>query len=250
VFARCEAMGLPTNLVSVGRLDANSEGLLLLTTSGALARHLELPGSGYARVYRVKVYGRHVDRALAALRRGATVDGVRYRADRVEVMRTVRGDGVKAGEGAAATDDEERSDEPQRGDAETRGAVDDKPTLAWVEITLSEGKVRAGIGAGAARVVTSHGTDSPACPQNREIRRVLEHFGCIVNRLVRMGYGPFALGRLRPGFAKELDVPPGMRRKSLHAGAGSRAAADAAGEGTGALPAARSGGRRRSSAVV
>jgi 23S rRNA pseudouridine2605 synthase len=69
--------GLP-RLVSVGRLDLTSEGLLLLTNDGALARRLELPANGWIRRYRVRVHGAVDERALAALARGATVEGVRY----------------------------------------------------------------------------------------------------------------------------------------------------------------------------
>jgi 23S rRNA pseudouridine2605 synthase len=65
-------------VVSVGRLDLNSEGLLLLTNDGALARQLELPGHGWIRRYRVRVHGTVDEQALAALARGVTVDGVRY----------------------------------------------------------------------------------------------------------------------------------------------------------------------------
>ena len=65
-------------VVSVGRLDLNSEGLLLLTNDGALARRLELPANGWLRRYRVRVHGAVGERALAALAQGVTVDGVRY----------------------------------------------------------------------------------------------------------------------------------------------------------------------------
>ncbi len=65
-------------VVSIGRLDLNSEGLLLLTNDGALARRLELPSNGWTRRYRVRVYGEIDNRALGGLVRGATVDGVRY----------------------------------------------------------------------------------------------------------------------------------------------------------------------------
>jgi 23S rRNA pseudouridine2605 synthase len=65
-------------VVSIGRLDLNSEGLLLLTNDGALARRLELPATGWIRRYRVRVFGAVDDKALAALARGVTVDGVRY----------------------------------------------------------------------------------------------------------------------------------------------------------------------------
>jgi 23S rRNA pseudouridine2605 synthase len=69
--------GLP-RVVSVGRLDLNSEGLLLLTNDGELARRLELPANGWLRRYRVRVNGFVDERALAELARGVTVEGVRY----------------------------------------------------------------------------------------------------------------------------------------------------------------------------
>ena len=65
-------------VISVGRLDLNSEGLLLLTNDGALARLLELPATGWIRRYRVRVHGRPDPGALAGLAKGVTVDGVRY----------------------------------------------------------------------------------------------------------------------------------------------------------------------------
>ncbi len=65
-------------VVSVGRLDLNSEGLLLLTNDGTLARRLELPANGWIRRYRVRVYGPVDPRALGLLAKGATVDGVKY----------------------------------------------------------------------------------------------------------------------------------------------------------------------------
>jgi len=76
VFQRLPA-DLP-RVVSVGRLDLNSEGLLLLTNDGALARRLELPSSGWQRRYRVRIHGTPDPEKLAALARGVTVDGVRY----------------------------------------------------------------------------------------------------------------------------------------------------------------------------
>ena len=69
--------GLP-RVISVGRLDLNSEGLLLLTNDGALARKLELPVTGWIRRYRARVHGRVDERRLAALAHGVTIDGVAY----------------------------------------------------------------------------------------------------------------------------------------------------------------------------
>jgi 23S rRNA pseudouridine2605 synthase len=69
--------GLP-RVVSVGRLDINSEGLLLLTNDGELARHLELPATGWTRRYRVRAHGRPAQKTLEKLKNGVTVDGVKY----------------------------------------------------------------------------------------------------------------------------------------------------------------------------
>ena len=69
--------GLP-RLISVGRLDINTEGLLLLTNDGGLARVLELPATGWLRQYRVRALGRVQQDALDRLRGGITVDGIRY----------------------------------------------------------------------------------------------------------------------------------------------------------------------------
>lgn len=69
--------GMP-RVVSVGRLDINSEGLLLLTNDGELARRLELPSNAWIRRYRVRVFGVVDERKLAALAKGSEFDGVRY----------------------------------------------------------------------------------------------------------------------------------------------------------------------------
>ena len=65
-------------VVSVGRLDLNTEGLLLLTNDGGLARALELPATGWLRRYRVRAHGKVAQARLDALRAGIEVDGVRY----------------------------------------------------------------------------------------------------------------------------------------------------------------------------
>jgi len=136
-------------VVSVGRLDLNSEGLLLLTNDGELSRRLELPANGWRRVYRVRAHGTIDEARLAALKDGIVVDGVRYGAIEASV-------------------------DSQAG------------TNAWLTITLTEGK-------------------------NREIRRVLEHLGLRVNRLIRLQYGPFALGNLARGAVVEV-AGPDMRK--------------------------------------
>jgi 23S rRNA pseudouridine2605 synthase len=77
VFASLPAT-LP-RLVSVGRLDVNTEGLLLLTNDGGLARFLEHPDNQMSRTYRVRAFGMPDDAALARVARGMTVEGIRYR---------------------------------------------------------------------------------------------------------------------------------------------------------------------------
>ncbi len=74
-------------VVSIGRLDLNSEGLLLLTNDGALKRRLELPATGWLRKYRVRARGAPDDAALEPLRRGITVDGERFQPMRVDLDR-------------------------------------------------------------------------------------------------------------------------------------------------------------------
>ncbi|MGE3333727.1 MAG: pseudouridine synthase [Rhodospirillaceae bacterium] len=99
-------------VVSVGRLDLNSEGLLLLTNDGDLARELELPARGWARRYRVRVHGRVDTKMLERLKNGVTVEGVRYG----EIIATLDG----------ATD-------PTKGPAKSN---------VWISVSLTEGKNR------------------------------------------------------------------------------------------------------------
>ena len=136
---------LPEDLprvMTVGRLDLNSEGLLLLTNDGAIKRRLELPSTGWLRKYRVRVHGSPSDEALAPLRRGVTVNGERFQPMSVSLDR-------------------------QQG------------ANAWLTIGLREGR-------------------------NREVRRALEAVGLVVNRLIRISYGPFQLGDLAPGAVEEV----------------------------------------------
>jgi 23S rRNA pseudouridine2605 synthase len=142
-------------VVSIGRLDLTSEGLLLLTNDGGLARRLELPATGWLRRYRVRVFGLPDPAALVALAQGITIDGVRY------------------GEIDAGLDS-------RKGDN------------VWLTMALREGR-------------------------NREIRRVIEHLGMRVTRLIRVAYGPFQLGTLPRGAVEE--VPAKVLREQLPAGA-------------------------------
>lgn len=129
-------------VMSVGRLDLNSEGLLLLTTDGGIKRRLELPSTGWLRKYRVRVKGNPTDQDLEPLRKGLNLEGERFQPMTVTLDR-------------------------QQG------------ANCWLTIGLREGK-------------------------NREIRRATESIGLQVNRLLRVSYGPFQLGKLKPGETAEI----------------------------------------------
>ncbi len=129
-------------MMPIGRLDINSEGLLLLTNSGELKRKLELPSSQLGRIYRVRVKGQPKESDLDLLRSGISVEKDFFKPMKVSIDR-------------------------QQG------------ANAWMTIEIKEGK-------------------------NREIRKIMEHFGCTVNRLIRISYGPFNLKDLKPGRLTEL----------------------------------------------
>lgn len=129
-------------VVSVGRLDVNTEGLLLLTNDGGLARVLELPATGWLRRYRVRAHGAVTPEALAALADGVSIDGIFYGAVEASLDR-VQGSNV------------------------------------WLSLGLREGK-------------------------NREVKRILAHLGLETARLIRVSYGPFQLGELKPGEVREI----------------------------------------------
>ncbi len=129
-------------VVSVGRLDLNSEGLLLLTNDGGLARRLELPSTGWTRRYRVRVHGIVDEKRLKSLEKGVTFSGIKYGPIRAQLDKQSRAN-------------------------------------AWLTVSLEEGR-------------------------NREIRKVMEHLGLELNRLIRLAYGPFQLGNLKRGQTSEV----------------------------------------------
>jgi 23S rRNA pseudouridine2605 synthase len=127
-------------IMPIGRLDMNTEGLLLMTTDGEFKRQMELPKNGIERTYRARTFGDISQNQLEELYRGITIDGMHY--------------------------------SPITANLERRTGRNQ-----WIEMTLTEGK-------------------------NREVRKVLEHFGLEVSRLIRTRYGPFVLGDLQKG---EID---------------------------------------------
>ena len=133
---------IETRFISVGRLDMDSEGLILLTNDGDLARKLELPATGWLRKYRVRVHGYVVPKDLAPLKNGIIIDGIRY--GRID----------------ATLDRQQGSN-------------------AWLTLSFREGK-------------------------NREVRKVMNHLGYNVNRLIRISFGPFNLKNLPSGELEEI----------------------------------------------
>lgn len=131
-------------LISVGRLDINTEGLLLLTNDGGLARTLELPATGWTRRYRVRAHGETDQAQLDKLRQGVTVDDVTYAPIEARLER-------------------------------------EQGSNVWIAMSLTEGK-------------------------NREVKRVMEHLGLDVTRLIRVSYGPFQLGDLPEGAIEEVKL--------------------------------------------
>jgi 23S rRNA pseudouridine2605 synthase len=111
-------------VVSVGRLDYNTEGLLLLTNDGALARHLELPANAWLRHYRVRVYGSPDAKKLALLAKGVTISGIRYEPIKVEVEK------------------EQRKAKEDKQKLQGNLAAQKAPANVWLSVTIREGKNR------------------------------------------------------------------------------------------------------------
>lgn len=78
-------------VISIGRLDLNSEGLLLLTNDGELSRFMELPSTGWTRRYRVRVLGTPTTETLRALKKGVTIDGIHYGSVSAKIEKQVDG---------------------------------------------------------------------------------------------------------------------------------------------------------------
>jgi len=138
---------LPEDLprvVAVGRLDINTEGLLLLTNDGGLAKVIAHPDTGWLRRYRVRAHGDTDQAQLDTLANGVTIDGMEYGPVEATLDR-VQGDNL------------------------------------WLTLGLREGK-------------------------NREVKRILEHLGLSVNRLIRLSFGPFQLGDLEVGLVEEVRM--------------------------------------------
>ena len=133
----------------MGRLDLNSEGLLLLTTSGDLSRYFESPSNKFERVYKVRSFGR--GKEISLNNKSITIDGMTYHPKSIKLTKK-------------------------------------NISNSWYEVVLTEGK-------------------------NREIRRIFEHFGHEVSRLIRTRFGQYSLGDMKPGEYKEVKIDAHYRGK-------------------------------------
>ncbi len=131
-------------IIYIGRLDINSEGLLLFTNNGDISRKLELPSTGLIRTYKVRFFGKLSENVIQSLNNGIIINKIQYGSIKIKI-------------------------------SEQNNTANN-----WATITLKEGK-------------------------NREIRKVLEHFNCHVNRLIRISYGPIKLDKLHYGKIQKLS---------------------------------------------
>jgi 23S rRNA pseudouridine2605 synthase len=129
-------------VISVGRLDLNSEGLLLLTNSSNIAHAMESPNNNIERVYLVRAYGDA--KRLDFQSQSIVIEGITYSPKSIKFIRQVKSN-------------------------------------SWFEVVLTEGK-------------------------NREIRKIFEHFGLKVSRLLRTKYGKYELGSLKAGEYREVNL--------------------------------------------
>jgi len=79
---------LPSHVISIGRLDIDSEGLLLITNSGPLARYFELPSNNFRRIYKVKAFGNFSSKDIHFLEKGVEIEGIKYRPAQIKLIKT------------------------------------------------------------------------------------------------------------------------------------------------------------------
>ena len=137
---------LPKNvgqLISVGRLDYMSEGLILLTNNGDYSRYLEHPSSNIERIYRVCINSNVQNTDLQKINKGITIKEINYKKIKVAFEKKLK-------------------------------------NHSWLIFKLKEGK-------------------------NREIRNICNYFSWNIVKLIRIGYGPYKLGRLKEGQFQKLN---------------------------------------------
>ena len=139
-------------VMTIGRLDLDSEGLLLLTNNGDIARHATLPQNQWIRKYKVRAYGyMNIQKMQTALKKGIVIDNIAYGSIDISLDKHSELDNHDKNQGNR-----------------------------WFTVALREGK-------------------------NREIRHIFDHFNLRVNRLIRLSFGAFHLGKLKKGDIDEIS---------------------------------------------
>jgi len=132
------------NLLTIGRLDFNTEGLLLFTNNGEQKRYFELPKNKITRTYEVKVYGNINSSDIEKIEAGITINGIKHQVKQITLIKKLK-------------------------------------TNNWLRIKLTEGK-------------------------NREIRKIFESLGFVVNRIIRTHYGSYSLNKMKRGEFKKMII--------------------------------------------
>ena len=132
------------NLLTIGRLDFNTEGLLLFTNNGEQKRHFELPKNKITRTYEVKVYGNINSSDIEKIEAGISINGIKHQVKQITLIKKLK-------------------------------------TNNWLRIKLVEGK-------------------------NREIRKIFESLGFVVNRIIRTHYGSYSLNKMKRGEFKKMII--------------------------------------------
>ena len=132
------------NLLTIGRLDFNTEGLLLFTNNGEHKRYFELPKNKITRTYEVKVYGNINSSDIEKIEAGITINGIKHQVKQITLIKKLK-------------------------------------TNNWLRIKLTEGK-------------------------NREIRKIFESLGFVVNRIIRTHYGSYSLNKMKRGEFKKMII--------------------------------------------
>ena len=132
------------NLLTIGRLDFNTEGLLLFTNNGEHKRYFELPKNKITRTYEVKVYGNINSSDIEKIEAGITINGIKHQVKQITLIKKLK-------------------------------------TNNWLRIKLVEGK-------------------------NREIRKIFESLGFVVNRIIRTHYGGYSLNKMKRGEFKKMII--------------------------------------------
>ena len=132
------------NLINIGRLDFNTEGLLLFTNNGEFKRYFELPKNKITRTYDVKVYGNISNTDIKKIKSGIYIKGIKHSVQKISLIKKLK-------------------------------------TNNWFKIELIEGK-------------------------NREIRKIFESLGLVVNRIIRTKYGDYSLGKMKLSEFKRLNI--------------------------------------------